>query len=123
MYPDCSLEVRAAEDRLRVLEPLNLVRAGSLAEVVVLDEEVAVGVELRDGLLERLELRLLLARDALDHRRTGGLRLAHEALVVGLGGLLLELGLGDAILQLLDEHVHQRNNSVALPILLLVGIP
>merc|ERR1719316_239598 len=143
MYPDCSLEVRAAEDRLRVLEPLNLVLAGSLAEVVVLDEEVAVGVELRDGLLERLELRLLggllllggldlgvelrlrdlLARDALDHRRTGGLRLAHEALVVRLGGLLLVFGLRDPILQLLDEHVHERNDPVALAVLLLVGVP
>merc|ERR1719240_1084137 len=136
-------EVGARQHRLGILQALNLVLPGGLAEVVVLDEEIAVSVQLGQCLLDAHELSLLgrllllrgldlgvkvglgdlLARDALDHRRARFRGLGHQALVVGLSGLLLILSLNDTVLQLLHEHVHQSNDPVALAILLLVRIP
>merc|ERR1719240_1286639 len=136
-------EVGAGQHRLGVLQALNLVLPGSLAEVVVLDEEIAVSVELRKGLLDVRQLRLLggllllrgldlgvevrlcdlLAGDALDHRRARFRGLSHQTLVVALSGLLIILSLHNTVLQLLQEHVHKGNNPVALAVLLLVRIP
>merc|ERR1719201_2396581 len=141
--PDRLSEVRSRENALGVLQSLNLVHTRLLADLVVLDEEVAVGVELVErgldvgelGLLERLlllgglelhvQLRLggLLGRDAANLLLAVLLGLAHEALVVLLGGLLLVLGLGDVGLELLGEHLHEPDDAVALAVLLLVRAP
>merc|ERR1719159_742341 len=136
-------EVRSRQHRLRVLQRLNLIRTSRLTEGVVLDEEVAVGVELGDVALDVRKLRLLggllllralnlrvqvrlrglVGRDALHVLRTRLLRLRHEPLVVLLRSLLLVLGLRDAVLELLREHLHQRDHAVALAVLLLVRTP
>merc|ERR1719472_148406 len=136
-------EARSRQHRLRVLQRLHLSGTSRLTEVVVLDEEVAVGVELGDVALDVRKLRLLggllllralnlrvqvrlrglVGRDALHVLRTRLLRVRHEPLVVLLGRLLLVLGLRDAVLELLREHLHQRDHAVALAVLLLVRTP
>merc|ERR1719243_463347 len=133
-------EVRPGQDRLGVLQALDLVRASLLASTVVLHEEVAAGVQAGDvlrelrkrlrrrrmlrlrvlDLLRPLRTRALLLRDALRVRRAGLLAGRHQVLVVLLRRLLLVLGLGVLSLQLLDHVVHELHHAVALPVLLLV---
>merc|ERR1719243_93987 len=133
-------EVRPGQDRLGVLQALNLVRASLLASTVVLHEEVAAGVQAGDvprelrkrlrrrrmlrlrvlDLLRPLRTRALLLRDALRVLRAGLLAGRHQVLVVLLRRLLLVLGLGVLSLQLLDHVVHELHHAVALPVLLLV---
>merc|ERR1719463_667296 len=138
-----SLEVGAREHGLRIFQALLLVDARRLAHVVVLDDEVALRVEVEEQLLDvgqgrllvhllllggldlRVEvgLRGLLRRDRLNVLRARLLGAAHEPLVILLRGLLLVLRGGDAVRELLDQHLHEGNDAIALPVLLLVRIP
>jgi len=65
----------------------------------------------------------LLAGDALDVLGAAGLRISHEALVVGLGCLFFVLGGGHVVVELLGEHLHEANDTIALLALLLVRTP
>merc|ERR1719353_681981 len=138
-----SLEVGAREHGLRIFQALLLVDARRLAHVVVLDDEVALRVEVEEQLLDvgqgrllvhllllggldlRVEvgLRGLLRRDRLNVLRARLLGAAHEPLVILLRGLLLVLRSGDAVRELLGQHLHEGNDAIALPVLLLVRIP
>merc|ERR1719353_590963 len=138
-----SLEVGAREHGLRIFQALLLVDARRLAHVVVLDDEVALRVEVEEQLLDvgqgrllvhllllggldlRVEvgLRGLLRRDRLNVLRARLLGAAHEPLVILLRGLLLVLRGGDAVRELLGQHLHEGNDAIALPVLLLVRIP
>merc|ERR1719248_61444 len=133
-------EVRPGQDRLGVLQALDLVRARLLASSVVLHQEVAAGVKAGDvlrelrkrlrrrrtlrlrvlDLLRPLRLRALLLRDALRGLRPALLASRHQVLVVLLRRLLLVLSLSVLSLQLLDHVVHELHHAVALPVLLLV---
>merc|ERR1719248_31001 len=133
-------EVRPGQDRLGVLQALDLVRARLLASSVILHQEVAAGVKAGDvlrelrkrlrrrrtlrlrvlDLLRPLRLRALLLRDALRGLRPALLASRHQVLVVLLRRLLLVLSLSVLSLQLLDHVVHELHHAVALPVLLLV---
>merc|ERR1719174_2656890 len=137
------LKVGAGEHRLGVVKALLLGLARGLAHVKVLEDEVALGVQIEEELLDvlqrrllahllllggfdlRVELRLggLLGRDGLHVLRARCLGVAHQALVVLLRGLFLVLRGRDAVLKLLDEHLHEGDHAVALAVLLLVRVP
>merc|ERR1719258_1014707 len=138
-----SLEVGAREHGLRIFQALLLVDARRLAHVVVLDDEVALRVQVEEQLLDvgqgrllvhllllggldlRVEvgLRGLLRRDRLNVLRARLLGAAHEPLVILLRGLLLVLRGGDAVRELLGQHLHEGNDAIALAVRLLVRIP
>merc|ERR1719355_248479 len=136
-------EVRSRQDTLGVLETLHLGLTSGFTKIVVIDQEITVRVELRDVALDVREisllrsllllralhvavevgLRRLLRRDALHVLRARRLRLRHQALVVLLRSLLLVLRLSDAVLEVLAQHIHERDDTVRLPVLLLVRAP
>merc|ERR1719182_1317854 len=138
-----SREVGTGEDGLGIRQALELVRARSLPEIVIRDQEITTGVKLKDVLLHVTQLRLLrgllllgllhlhvhvrlgtfLVRDALDVLRTRSLRIRHKTLVILLGRLFVVPRLRHVALQLLHEHVHEPDDAVALAVLLLVRTP
>merc|ERR1719311_1499566 len=136
-------KISAGKRGLCVRERGQLVLARGLAQIVVLDDKIAVRVQLQDVLFDirerrllRVQLRLrllhrrvhvglrsLLVRDAGHILGTRRLRVRHERLVVLLRGLLFVLRGSQVAAQLLQKHVHERDDSVALAILLLVRTP
>merc|ERR1719388_272036 len=123
--------VGAAEDGLGLLQCIDLAGARLLADVEVLEEEIARAVELGHVLVESHELlrrRLLrtlrcleitfqlsllavLLRDRLRVRRALLRAVAHELLVVLLGLLLIKLRSLDVLLKVILQLVDQRGRS------------
>mmetsp|Transcript_39 Transcript_39/g.87 ORF Transcript_39/g.87 Transcript_39/m.87 type:complete len:685 (+) Transcript_39:40-2094(+) len=124
-------EISPVDDVLGLLQALQLLRPGGLARVVVLHVPVAVAVELRQVLgvalggghgipllaLEVQELGLGLGEGALLLAAGGGvggalgLAVRDEGLVVLLCVLLHELILLHLLLQVLNQHVHQPQDT------------
>merc|ERR1719359_551499 len=136
-------KISAGKRGLCVRERGELVLARGLAQVVVIDDEVAFRVQLQNVLLDirersllRVQLRLrvldrrvhiglrgLLVRDARNVLGTACLRVSHEPLVILLRSLLLVLRGCQVTAQFLQEHVHEPDDPVALAVLLLVSTP
>merc|ERR1719263_2662945 len=126
--------VGAAEDGLGLLQGIDLACARLLADVEVLEEEIARAVELGHVLVESHELlrrRLLrtlrrlkitfqlsllavLLRDRLRVRRALLRAVAHELLIVLLGLLLIELSSLDVLLQIILQLVDQRGRTTGV---------
>merc|ERR1719235_2304531 len=123
--------VGAAEDGLGLLQGIDLACARLLADVEVLEEEIARAVELGHVLVEshellrrsllrtlrrleitfQLSLLAVLLRDRLRVRRALLRAVAHELLIVLLGLLLIELRSLNVLLQVVLQLVNQRGRS------------
>merc|ERR1719379_22267 len=123
--------VGAAEDGLGLLQGIDLACARLLADVEVLEEEIARAVELghvlveshellRRGLLRtlrrleitfQLSLLAVLLRDRLRVRRALLRAVAHELLIVLLGLLLIHLSSLHILLQVILQLVNQRGRT------------
>merc|ERR1719379_2088801 len=132
--------VGAAEDGLGLLQRIDLACARLLADVEVLEEEIARAVELghvlveshellRRGLLRtlrrleitfQLSLLAVLLRDRLRVRRALLRAVAHELLIVLLGLLLIHLSSLHVLLQVILQLVNQRGRTTR--VLLRVGV-
>merc|ERR1719263_2509845 len=120
--------VGAAEDGLGLLQRIDLASARFLADVEVLEEEIARAVELGHVLVEshellrrsllrtlrrleitfQLSLLAVLLRDRLRVRRALLRAVAHELLVILLGLLLIRLCGLDVLLEIVLQFVDRR---------------
>mmetsp|Transcript_30687 Transcript_30687/g.82162 ORF Transcript_30687/g.82162 Transcript_30687/m.82162 type:complete len:375 (+) Transcript_30687:3-1127(+) len=130
--------VRPAQDRLCLSKSVNFARTHLLAHIVVLEQPIALHVQVMDVLqrarqvslaflqrvLQLLQVALkarlgrLLVREALGVRSplVGGV--LHQLLVVGLRVLLGRLRLGHLLVQVSDEQENHLDHPAVLPRLL-----
>mmetsp|Transcript_7597 Transcript_7597/g.16533 ORF Transcript_7597/g.16533 Transcript_7597/m.16533 type:complete len:474 (-) Transcript_7597:751-2172(-) len=129
--------IRAVQDILGLLQRLDLVSASALSRFIVLHGPITLGVQFAVIFLVRsklsgsvlvLHLQLLklgtaichlgcLLFDCLGVRGTLFLAVSHQALVILLRVLLAKLTLLHLLLQVVDHHVHQANNTATVRLL------